>query len=113
MRYEKKKLALYGTAAWQRKRKLQLMAEPLCAFCAKDGLSTPATVADHIIPHKGDAKAFWNNALQSLCKPCHDSTKQRIERGSTITAFDAHGFPVDNAHRFNDDRGGGFDKVRG
>ena len=32
-----------------------------------------ATVVDHIIPHKGDQKLFWDTRnWQPLCKPCHD-----------------------------------------
>ena len=97
----------YNTAAWQRKRKLQLMTEPLCRFCMKDGLTTAATVADHITPHKGDIKAFWHNELQSLCKPCHDSTKQRIEKGSEpLATIGADGFPIREDHRFNRHGGG-------
>ncbi len=58
----------YGTARWQRLRQQQLQCEPLCAYCLKDGKTTPATIADHIIPHKGNEAAFWDNELQSLCK---------------------------------------------
>jgi len=33
----------------------------------------PATVVDHIEPHKGDEELFYDiNNLQSLCKSCHD-----------------------------------------
>jgi 5-methylcytosine-specific restriction endonuclease McrA len=41
-----------------------------------------ATVADHVIPHKGDESLFWDAGnLQGLCKRCHDSDKARIEAG--------------------------------
>ncbi len=34
---------------------------------------TLATVVDHIKPHKGDERLFFDiNNLQPLCKPCHD-----------------------------------------
>lgn len=34
---------------------------------------TPATVVDHVIPHKGDKKFFWDeNNWQPLCKRHHD-----------------------------------------
>jgi 5-methylcytosine-specific restriction endonuclease McrA len=39
----------------------------------------PATVADHVTPHRDDHGAFWFGELQSLCKSCHDVKKQRIE----------------------------------
>jgi hypothetical protein len=38
------------------------------------------TIADHVVPHKGDWNDFRLGELQSLCKQCHDSTKQLIER---------------------------------
>jgi 5-methylcytosine-specific restriction protein A len=38
-------------------------------------------VADHVIPHRGDPDLFWDPSnLQCLCKPCHDTRKQRAER---------------------------------
>ncbi|HHR5499154.1 TPA: HNH endonuclease [Klebsiella pneumoniae] len=51
-----------------------------------------ATVVDHIKPHKGDETLFHNpDNLQSLCKRCHDSVKQRMEKGGTVTEFDNEG----------------------
>jgi 5-methylcytosine-specific restriction protein A len=91
---------LYNTYAWQRKRHKQLQREPLCKLCSDVGLITPATVADHITPHKGSVQSFWDGKLQSLCKHCHDSIKARIEhRGYDIT-IGADGYPVDEGHRF-------------
>jgi 5-methylcytosine-specific restriction endonuclease McrA len=72
---------LYGTWRWQKKRKAQIAKEPLCRFCMDRGQVTPARIADHIEPHRGDLDKFWYGKLQSLCKRCHDSDKQRIERG--------------------------------
>ena len=52
--------------------------------CARRGLPVPvATVVDHIEPHQGDQRLFWDRSnWQSLCKTHHDGHKQRIERGS-------------------------------
>lgn len=37
------------------------------------GEMVKATVVDHIIPHRGDQKLFWDQRnWQSLCKQCHD-----------------------------------------
>jgi 5-methylcytosine-specific restriction enzyme A len=69
----------YNTARWQRLREAQLQAEPLCAMCHPR--LTPATVCDHIEPHNGDLAKFWAGPFQSLCKRCHDSDKQRMEKG--------------------------------
>ena len=34
---------------------------------------TPATVVDHIVPHRGDHALFWDEQnWQPLCKSCHD-----------------------------------------
>lgn len=71
---------LYSTARWQKLRLMQLRREPLCVMCRPQ--VTIATVADHIIPHRGDPALFWNpDNLQSLCSAHHNSDKQRIEKG--------------------------------
>lgn len=70
----------YKTYRWQQVRKRQLDREPLCRICHPR--LTIATICDHIEPHRGDVEKFWSGPFQSLCKPCHDSTKQREEGGS-------------------------------
>jgi 5-methylcytosine-specific restriction protein A len=64
----------------RRRRAYQLQQEPLCRICLARGLITPATVADHIKPHRGDWNEFRLGPLQSLCAACH-SEKTRRERG--------------------------------
>ena len=60
-------------ARWRKARALFLRQNPLCAECHKNGVLTPATVVDHIIPHRGDAVLFWDKQnWQPLCKDCHD-----------------------------------------
>ena len=55
-------------------------ANPLCIGCKAVGLIKPAKITDHIIPHKGDAKLFWDeNNWQSCCQWHHDSVKARLE----------------------------------
>lgn len=71
----------YKTAAWLRLRKKQLGREPLCRFCKSKGIITEANTVDHRMPHKGDMDKFFDIMnLQSLCKSCHSSTKQRLEK---------------------------------
>ena len=42
-------------------------------FLLKRGVLTPATVVDHIVPHRGDQRLFWDESnWQPLCKQCHD-----------------------------------------
>lgn len=77
--------AMYFTAAWRRLRLAQLAREPLCSMCRAMGRATPATVVDHRRPHRGDARVFYDPTnLDSLCKPHHDSAKQRSERGRQV-----------------------------
>ena len=58
---------------WRKYRDLYLLDNPLCVDCKRQGRLTPATVVDHITPHKGDAELFWDSANhQALCKLCHD-----------------------------------------
>ena len=60
-------------AKWRRARKRFLRSHPLCANCLSQGIVTPATVVDHIVPHRGDRALFWDeNNWQPLCKRCHD-----------------------------------------
>jgi len=61
-----------------------------------------ADVVDHIVPHRGDAKLFWDPAnLQSMCKPHHDSSKAQLEHKGFVDDIGTDGFPVDENHPFN------------
>ncbi|WP_320109629.1 HNH endonuclease [Rhodopseudomonas sp. P2A-2r] len=41
----------------------------------------PASVVDHIIPHRGDRARFWDRTnWQPLCTHCHASRKQSAEQ---------------------------------
>lgn len=58
---------------WAKYSRAWLARNPLCEYCKANGVTTPATVTDHIIPHKGDQRLFWDPTNhQSLCKSCHD-----------------------------------------
>jgi len=72
----------YKRKAWKGeggRRLTQLKKEPLCCMCPEHSRQL-ATIADHVIPHNDDYALFWFGELQSLCKPCHDIKKQRIEK---------------------------------
>lgn len=73
--------AWYTTTRWRALRSRQLRAEPLCAYCERQGRVTEATICDHIEPHRGDVEKFWAGPFQSLCQGCHSGEKQREERG--------------------------------
>jgi 5-methylcytosine-specific restriction protein A len=71
---------LYNSARWQYLRKKILFVNPLCVECEKQGIATPATIADHIRPHKGNINLFFDPLnLQGLCKRCHDTKTSREE----------------------------------
>lgn len=95
----------YFTNRWRERRTRQLAAEPLCRMCLVLGRTTAATVADHIIPHRGDEDLFFKGALQSLCDEepfrCHSRVKQREENLGFSPAVDDNGFPIDPKHPAN------------
>ena len=58
---------------WRKARASFLRMHPLCVMCQAEGLTVAATVVDHINPHRGDQRLFWDSSnWQPLCKPCHD-----------------------------------------
>lgn len=66
------------TKEWERQRALFLASHPFCVVCGE-----PAVIVDHIIPHKGDDRLFWDVAnWQPLCAHHHNSAKQSKERRS-------------------------------
>jgi 5-methylcytosine-specific restriction endonuclease McrA len=98
--------SLYKTQAWRKGRLDFLSDHPLCVKCEREGRIEPATVVDHITPHKGDDRLFYDrNNWQSLCKPHHDGDKQREERQAEAdrergfsTQIGPDGWPVDDRH---------------
>jgi len=70
---------LYSHRRWRRIRARHLALEQLCRFCLAEGRVTPATVVDHVTPHRGDMDRFWNGERQSLCATHHSRDKQRAE----------------------------------
>ncbi len=59
---------------WQKARRIWLARYPLCAEHLRQGETAPAEVVDHIVPHKGNMKAFWDQSnWQSLCTTCHNA----------------------------------------
>ncbi|MEM1287129.1 MAG: HNH endonuclease signature motif containing protein [Pseudomonadota bacterium] len=67
---------------WERERAAYLKVHTRCVRC-----SAPATVVDHVIPHKGDKRLLWDRSnWQALCASCHSSHKQRAERRTQAIA---------------------------
>ncbi|NBW14751.1 MAG: HNH endonuclease [Caulobacteraceae bacterium] len=72
--------SLYRAARWTKASQAYRMENPLCADCARHGVTAAAEVVDHIRPHKGDLEAFWDVAnWQSLCAKCHNEKTARGE----------------------------------
>lgn len=68
-----------GYGAAHRKKRGELLARsPWCVNCLKRGIKTPATVRDHVVPKRYGGGEDESNE-QSLCRPCHDSYKRRLE----------------------------------
>ena len=66
---------------WQRYRKYFLSRYPLCNECGRAG-----EVVDHVIPHKGDYKVFWDtDNHQTLCIPCHNRKTATEDMGAWDT----------------------------
>jgi 5-methylcytosine-specific restriction protein A len=86
----------YGLQRWKNVRAIFLKQHRLCKFCLEQGVIIPAQVVDHIIPHHGDHVLFWSpDNLQSLCKPCHDSSKQQLEDKGYVNDIAADGWMAD------------------
>ena len=79
----------YTSRRWRAIAKAQLQMFPLCAECERGGHVAPATVCDHVEPHRGEDEAFWNNERQSLCASCHGrkSNSERKVAQSAITTY--------------------------
>jgi 5-methylcytosine-specific restriction enzyme A len=87
---------------WRKARLTFLTNHPLCASCQRIGRITSATLVDHIIPHRGDQRLFWDvKNWQSLCARCHSSIKQREEITGIVVGVSVDGEPTDPNHHWN------------
>jgi len=67
---------LYFTPRWRALRAAVLLADRACVVCQ----AAPSTIADHLVPHRGDPALFWNrDNLQGLCATCHSRKTRRDE----------------------------------
>jgi hypothetical protein len=91
----------YQLNVWRRRRRLHLQQEPLCAFCIDRGVATPAVIADHVVPHRGNWNAFRLGTLQSLCNDCHVRMKHHFDLHGYTSEIGADGWPLDPRHPAN------------
>lgn len=66
---------------WLRYSKRYLALHPICVECHKAGKFVRSQCVDHIEPHKGNERLFWDaDNHQALCNSCH-SRKTVMEDG--------------------------------
>jgi 5-methylcytosine-specific restriction protein A len=82
----------YGSK-WQNYRRHWLRLRPLCgdrdegnsvehSQCVRQARITAASDVDHIVPHRGDKRLFWDSSNhQSLCSACHSAKTAREDGG--------------------------------
>ena len=122
MRYDDRKSSAsrgYGHK-WRKARESFLATNSLCSDHKARGYVVMAVVVDHIIPHRlsesidgGDQakidesrRLFWDrNNWQPLCKLCHDSHKQKLEKSGIDVGCDRKGMPTDINHHWNNSGG--------
>jgi 5-methylcytosine-specific restriction enzyme A len=88
----------YHLRRWEKRSAQQLREQPLCCMCLAKGIVNAASVADHIIPHKGDYQLFWFGKLQSLCPQHHSGAKRQLEQRGYVFDIGADGWPTDSKH---------------
>ena len=71
------------TSRWSKVARRYRHEHPLCAHHLQRGELVPSEVVDHIIPHRGDDRLFWDESnWQALCKQCHDIKTATEDRGT-------------------------------
>jgi len=66
-------------AKWQKISRAFRKAQPNCAECGVVN-EMRRMVVDHIVPHRGDRKIFWDPSnWQTLCQTCHNKKTARGE----------------------------------
>ena len=55
---------------------------PVMSQCFALNRATPATLTDHVVPHRGDPRLFWDEGnWQALCGTCHAIKTAREDGG--------------------------------
>jgi 5-methylcytosine-specific restriction enzyme A len=112
----------YASKQWRTLRKAYLEEHPLCEYHLRRDQTVAGYVVDHKVPHRLDEAealggeeqiaAAYERArdasnLQTLCKQCHDSDKQRLEKSGRVAGCASDGTPLDPRHHWNLSTGGG------
>ena len=91
----------YDSLRWRKIARQQLRDHPLCCMCLAEAQVVPATICDHVEPHKGNPEMFWLGKIQSLCIDHHNGTKQQSEKRGYHTDIGIDGWPKDLNHPVN------------
>jgi 5-methylcytosine-specific restriction enzyme A len=68
-------------AAWDNASRGFKRRHPLCPACEAVGIIACTEVVDHVEPHEGDTRKFWDKTMwQPACRWHHDVVKQVLER---------------------------------
>lgn len=78
---EKDNSEFYNSWTWRKIRKLFISKNPLCKHCDDKGITTTATVVDHIIPIERGGDKLNEENFQSLCESCHNKKSSNESRG--------------------------------
>lgn len=79
---------IYSSSRWVKLRVQYLRHNPLCCYCQKRGVITPAVIVDHV-KEIADGGEIWDiENLQGLCAACHNTktgeeVKKRSRRKNT------------------------------
>jgi 5-methylcytosine-specific restriction enzyme A len=92
------------TVRWEKAARRFLLKHPVCTRFGKDkGCTAIAQHVDHVTPHSGDLRLFWDRRnWQGLCQPCHNrkTAKERSSRRPML--YDENGMPVAPDHHWNE-----------
>jgi 5-methylcytosine-specific restriction protein A len=74
---DRSSLSLLKSREWRKERAAFLYCFPRCLACGR-----PASVVDHLIPHRGVEAAFWDRTRwQPLCASCHSRKTAMLDGG--------------------------------
>ena len=91
------------TVRWEKAARRFLLKHPVCTRFGKDkGCTTVAQHVDHVTPHSGDLRLFWDrHNWQGLCQPCHNRKTAKERIGGQPMLYDEHGMPMSPDHHWN------------
>ena len=79
----------YDSARWRRTARAFRATHPFCVNAERGdpGCTLVTEELDHIEPHRGDERLFWNpENWQPMCASCHAAKTARETRGASVAA---------------------------